>query len=270
MNVRSIMVVGVGLIGGSLLMRVRERAPEIVRLGIDLPEVVDTAVDAGLVAEGGTLAELEGLVERHRPELVALCLPIPRIVDLLQGWGTHPLPGTPLVFDTGSVKGPIMRAAAGCPRFVGGHPMAGRERGGLAAAEASLLAEGPFVICPSEDHQAAHELSTVLQQWGLRAHEIPDAARHDRAVALVSHIPHILAPVLLDQLAAHPDATLAREIAAGSWRDATRVGASDRAAWNLILAHNRESILEAVTGLIRELQTVQKRLDGHQDAFEPD
>ncbi|HVL38895.1 MAG TPA: prephenate dehydrogenase/arogenate dehydrogenase family protein, partial [Fimbriimonadaceae bacterium] len=159
----------------------------------------------------------------------------------------------PVVTDTASVKGTVM-SRIGDDRFVGGHPMAGKESGGLGAAEASLFLGAYWLLCPGGP-SAVETLSSVVRSIGAKP-LIMSAEEHDRHVALLSHLPHLLALHLLDLSGALPFP----EVAAGSWRDLTRVAAADPALWIQILRANAPAVADAAETLGRRLQQDAGRL----------
>jgi prephenate dehydrogenase len=158
----------------------------------------------------------------------------------------------PLVLDVGSVKTAVVAAAedSACPRFIGGHPMAGRERSGLQHACASLFEDRPFVLCPSIGSSRADLLAARRFVRAMGARPLPmSAALHDRCVALVSHVPHLLAVSLMEagrRLERELGSGLPWKLAAGAWRDATRVAMADPHLWAPIFVHNKAAIVQAL------------------------
>lgn len=261
-------IVGCGLIGGAAALAIRRRWRHARVVGVDRSKVLQAAHDAGAIDEGVSPRGLGALITRLEPELIVLAMPVGAIVDTLPtvARGLDPLPTRPrLVVDMGSVKGTIVRAAhdANCAHFVGGHPMAGREMNGFDAATPDLFDGARFVLCGG---RPADRRRAVGFARGLGARPlIMDADVHDRCVALVSHTPHLSAIALMQTaadlgatLSEHRPAGLPFEVAAGSWRDATRVAASDPGIWHDIVEHNRDAILETLGEYIRVLQTLQR------------
>lgn len=235
---------------------------------MDRPSVLEAALEQRVVDD--TLARrgwTRHIAERE-DALVVLALPVDGIERQLSPLARalearHPS-ACPLVLDVGSVKAPIVEAAerVGLPRFVGGHPMAGRARGGVAQADATLFDGRRFVLClpagtASTDRRAAHQLVEGLGAEPL----VLDPAIHDRCVAMVSHAPHVVALAWMDAAArlqsrlpaAARRADLPWRLAAGAWRDATRVAAADPALWQAILTSNRGPIVETLDALITTL-----------------
>jgi prephenate dehydrogenase len=230
---RTVAVLGLGLIGGSLLRRLEGRV-----LGYDHdPDTRDAARAAGFEVRdriSDAVAEAD---------VVVVAVPLPALPDLLTEVGAHARPGT-LLTDVTSVKGPIAALVRGPVRYVGGHPMAGTERSGFAAADPTLFADAAWVLClePETDLAGWLELAGLLT--GIGARVVPTTAeQHDAAVARISHLPHILAATLTD-IAADP---LARALAAGSFRDGTRV-AGTRPELSTAMCQGNAPALDAVLG----------------------
>lgn len=247
MSSRSLGIVGVGLIGGSIGMAAR-RAGWLV-LGVDSAEGLELAIERGAVDRAGSLDEVRGA------DVVVLAAPVSRIPGLL----AELAPTQALVTDVGSAKTAIVRgaAAAGIQSFVGGHPMAGGRLAGVANASADLFRGARYFLTPTGDTlPEAYARVTQLVRDDLGA--VPtaiDPERHDLLVAALSHLPHLLAVALLRVTSAiSPDAL---GFAGPSFRDLTRVGASNPGLWADILAENASAVrrvLESFTEALRRLE----------------
>jgi prephenate dehydrogenase len=240
-----IAIVGTGLIGTSIAMA-------SARVGCD---VSGWDVDRDSL---GTAAELTAL--RAAPsfedavsgaEIVIVCAPVPTIPELAaRALAAAP---TATVTDAGSIKDHVVRevAAKAGPargRFVGGHPMGGSERSGPEHASASVVDGIVWVLTPGEGTEG-HRVE-ALEAWVERIGGRPvrmSAARHDRLVAFVSHLPQVASTALMGLAATEeadePDILL---LAAGGFRDLTRLASSNPALWSQILLSNREAIAEAI------------------------
>jgi prephenate dehydrogenase len=211
----NVAVIGLGLIGGSLLRALAAAGHEVTGFDAD-PATRDGAAGAGFRVAGSAFEAAA------RAEVVVLAVPLPVLPEVLPGLARH----DGLITDVTSVKTPVLDLARRhrLPRFVGGHPMAGKETSGFAAADPALFTGCTWVL--------GLEPETALDDWltlaalctSFGARVVPaTAAEHDRAVAQVSHVPHLLAAALARQLAGNP---LAGALAAGSFRDGTRVAAT--------------------------------------------
>jgi prephenate dehydrogenase len=165
--------------------------------------------------------------------------------------------GRGVVTDVGSVKGPVA-AAVDDPRFVGGHPMAGSEQEGVDGSDANLFEGATWVLTPTvdTDPQAFADVRTVVASLGADVVALPPE-RHDELVAMVSHVPHLAAATLMALAAdgAEEHAAVLR-LAAGGFRDMTRVAAGSPAIWPDICAENRDAIVGSLDRLVEGLSTM--------------
>jgi prephenate dehydrogenase len=257
-----IAVIGLGLIGGSLLRALAASGHRALGYDSD-PATRATARTAAARAPASARWQVMGTVRDAvaGAELVAIAVPLPAVPDVLDELVETGYSG--LVTDVTSVKGPVRdlvaqrlhRRDSRLAGFVGGHPMAGRETSGFAAADAGLFAGCAWVLCLDP----ADESVTTLSDWldvatlvtGLGARVVPaTAAEHDRAVALVSHVPHLLASALAATAAGDP---LALALGAGSFRDGTRVAASPPALTAAMCGGNASAVLPALDAVMAAL-----------------
>jgi prephenate dehydrogenase len=258
----NIAVIGLGLIGGSLLRALAGAGHRVLGYDTD-PATRATARTAAARAPVGARWQIMGTVRDavSGAELVAIAVPLPAVADVLDELVATGYSG--LVTDVTSVKGPVRELVANrlhrrdsrLASFVGGHPMAGRETAGFAAADADLFAGCAWVLCldPSD------EPVTTLSDWldvatlitGLGARVVPATAdEHDKAVALVSHVPHLLASALAATAAEDP---LALALGAGSFRDGTRVAASPPALTAAMCGGNAAAVVPALDAILAAL-----------------
>ncbi|MDI6103135.1 prephenate dehydrogenase/arogenate dehydrogenase family protein [Actinoplanes sp. NEAU-A12] len=241
-------VIGLGLIGGSLLRALAAAGHDVVGFDAD-PATREQARAAGFqVADSVPQAVGDSAVTA-----LAVPLPVlPHVVADLDGYDG-------LVTDVTSVKGPVRDLMKG-RRFVGGHPMAGRETSGFAASEAGLFDGCAWVLC-LEPH------GTDLADWlvlaglftAMGARVVPvTAAEHDTAVARISHVPHLFAAVLAEQLLDNP---LAGSLAAGSFRDGTRVAATRPELTAAMCGGNAGAVRRELHRLIGALEELKKDLE---------
>ena len=231
---RTLGVIGVGLIGGSIGLAARGAGWEVV--GVDEPEVLERAEASGAIGRASTLKEVRGA------DLVVLAAPISRVTALVEELA----PTGALTTDVASAKSAIVRAAdrAGL-RFVGGHPMAGSQLSGVANARADLFRGARYFLTPTDttDPDDYREVSVFVRELGA----IPTAVepeKHDLLMAALSHLPHVMAAALLK--VASDISPEALSFAGPSFRDLTRVGASNPALWSDILAENAPALGEAL------------------------
>jgi prephenate dehydrogenase len=241
-------VIGTGLIGASIGLAAKERLGATVA-GVD-PDP-EPALAAGAIDEAATLEEaLDGA------EAAFVAVPVPALAPTakaaIAAAGPHCL-----VTDVGSVKASVV-AAVGDERFVGGHPLAGAESGGAAAARADMFDGATWYLTPTSATSGIHleRLHRLLGELGARPTVI-DAAVHDRAMAAVSHLPHVFANLLVE-LAMAGDGVPAT---GPSFRDATRVAGANPALWAGIYESNRDALMKAIEHAIAGLYAVRKRLE---------
>jgi prephenate dehydrogenase len=249
-----IAVLGVGLIGGSIGLAARERAGATVA-GYDAdPEVLDAARELGAIDE----AAPDVAAAVAQAEVVFAATPIGALPATIEA----ALAGAPadcVVTDVGSTKRVVAGAAAD-ERFVGGHPLAGVETAGVQHARADLFDGATWYLTPAQDRTAGvlyERLHRLLASFGARPTAI-DAGTHDRLMASVSHLPHVLANALVAQAAALPDAEGSGRLPAvgPSFRDATRGAGANSAIWTDIYLANRDAIVAGIDELLGGLQEV--------------
>ena len=240
---RRLAVVGPGLIGGSIARGVKRRrlAREVVVVTRHAA-AIRSAVDAG-AADAGTTDLAAGVAGA---ELVVLCAPVGALPGLIHAAWPHLAPGAVLT-DAGSVKRSVVDAALACPvrqgvSFVGGHPMAGSERSGLEASDPDLF-EGRLALLTPDARTPPGATATVTALWeGLGSHvRTLSAEAHDRLVAQISHLPHLVAYALVAAVDGE-----AVPLAGRGFADTTRIAASAEALWADIFRQNRGSLLHAL------------------------
>lgn len=254
-------IVGLGLMGGSLALALRaaDACREIMGVDSD-PAVVAAALDKGLIDRA---ADFDWA---HNCDLLVLATPVRTILTQLEALAnaTYYPPRQTVVLDLGSTKTQIVKAMANLPpRFepVGGHPMCGKELGGLAQAETHLYRDRLFVLTPPGYISVralglAYELVAAI---GAHALMLP-AERHDILAALVSHLPYAAAVALMRVVLAQGDPQ-AWQLAASGFRDASRLAASDLTMMTDILTTNRQAVLDALAAYRQELETLSAAIE---------
>ncbi len=266
-------ILGLGLIGGSLARALREsgRGPD------------DTSWSIAAWSPGGTgpsAALADGVIDfaAPRPEaavegadVVVLAGPPPvclaQLDDLAGGWRGALAPDA-VITDVASTKGAIVRrATAHGLRFVGGHPMAGREQSGYAASSAGLFLDRPWVLVPGGDEAAVERVERLVAAAGAQPVRMA-ADAHDEAVAAISHLPLVVAAALVEAVAAgqgdgaRQDWVAASALAASGWRDTTRVARGDVRMGVGIMATNGPAVAARVRDLIAVLEGWLADLEG--------
>ncbi len=248
-----IAVLGVGLIGGSVALAARERLGAEVT-GWD----PDPAAGEAALARGAIDHRADGLEDIAGCELLVVSGPVDTLTEGVRAALTAAAPGA-VVTDVGSTKAAVVEATTDL-RFIGGHPVAGAETSGVAHARADLFAGATWYLTPRPDTDGA--LYERLHRFVAGLGAVPTAIdhhEHDRVMAAVSHLPHVLANVMVAQ--AH--AALGGEAmpaTGGSFRDATRVAGTNPPLWAQIYAQNADALGAQLDQVIATLQEVRGRL----------
>ncbi|MCC2672178.1 MAG: Prephenate dehydrogenase, partial [Armatimonadetes bacterium] len=263
----TVAIVGVGLIGGSLGMALRERGLARRVVGLARREAtLQEALSVGAIDDGS----LEPAAV-HGAELVVLAPPVLTIPPLVEALAPHLSPGA-IVTDVGSTKAALMQCLSELvpahADLVGGHPMAGSERGGVLAARADLFQGAVYVLtrCPRTRPESVARLEALAHALGARP-VVMDAEEHDTAVARISHLPHVVAAALAATSGAGgiPAETL-RLLVAGGFRDTTRIASSPPEMWRDICLTNRDAILTALDHLDLALGAFRTALEAEDGA----
>jgi len=247
-RVKTLAVVGVGLIGGSLALALRRAGMATRIVGFDR--------DRGALEAAASLGAIDTAAESvseavQGADLVVIAVPVRSVGPVLHDVALAMNDET-IVTDVGSTKAEVVKVAREelrerFRRFVPGHPIAGRETSGVESALADLFRGARVVLTPVPE-TAAEALDTVRSCWeavGGRV-AIADAADHDRIFAAVSHLPHILSFALVSEIASRDNAAEILGFAAGGFRDFTRIAASSPQMWRDIAMQNREALLAEI------------------------
>ena len=257
---RRIAVVGVGLIGGSIAAALKRLpdAPSVLGIDVDAAGLAYALV-AGFIDEASLVDEPSALawLSDDGVDLVVLATPARCAVDWLHRLGESGFRG--VVTDVASTKSGVLAAAKDAlpdpSRFVGGHPMAGSERSGVTAARADLFDGAYWLLTPAVDtdpdvYSSMHALVSAI---GARVISV-DAASHDEAVAIVSHVPHVTAAALVGLAAAHSgERGELMRLAAGGFKDTTRIAAGSADLWTGICLDNAAALTDGLEELRERL-----------------
>jgi cyclohexadieny/prephenate dehydrogenase len=260
MQLNVLTIVGVGLIGGSIGLAARQRGLARRVRGVGRQRAgLDRALARGALDE--TFLSLDDAAPGS--DVVVFCSPVDCIAAQILKASAHYSPGT-LLTDAGSTKETIVRAVDGnLPpgiAFVGSHPLAGSEKRGPEHADADLFEGRWTVLTPTKATDPAALDRTIAFWQGLGSlTRVMPPAEHDRALAVTSHLPHLLASALAGILPRE-----LQPLTATGFRDATRVAAGDPALWSAIFSHNRPAVLSALSHLeerLREFRDVIEKGD---------
>ncbi|HEY3968094.1 MAG TPA: prephenate dehydrogenase/arogenate dehydrogenase family protein [Planctomycetaceae bacterium] len=253
----TVAIVGVGLIGGSIALAIKQHAEAhtVIGVGRSASRLAE-ARRRGIIDE----ATIDLAAAARQSDLLIFCTPVDRIVSGVREAALACRPGT-VITDAGSVKGGICRdLAAGLPQgvaFVGSHPLAGSEQQGFEHADGKLFENRMCVVTPlpATPRETVARISEFWHGLGAKTIEMTPEA-HDRALAETSHLPHLTAAALA--------ATLAPEnqiLAATGFRDTTRIAAGDPDLWTAIFLGNREQMLSSLAKYDRHLDQFRQALE---------
>ena len=260
-----IVIFGVGLIGGSVALALKKSgaAPKILGFGRNL-ENMQAAIDLGVIDEAAT----DMPTALADADLVLIATPVAQTPAILAAIIPH-LGLNTVLTDAGSTKSDIAQyvleasALAANPahflsQFVGGHPIAGAEKSGVTAAKADLFLGKNVVLTPQENtsKQAINVVRSLWQSTGANVTEM-SAQAHDQIFAAVSHLPHLLAFALVNNLASRPNAKQLFEFAASGFRDFTRIAGSSAEMWRDISLANKNALLNELAAYQAEIAALQ-------------
>ena len=264
----SIAIVGLGLIGGSIALGVRDRWPSSRVIGVDTQAVAAHALGSGAIDRA-----VDSIAALPDVSLIVLAAPVRQNIDLLQQLvqGKDPVrrvlsdppPRQTVVTDVGGTKRDIVKAARDLPpstTFVGGHPLGGGEHGGFAFARPDLFAGRPWIFTPDGDGSpdVVERLSRFVGGFGARP-SIVSAEEHDRLMAFLSHLPQLTASALMDTVGSAARSEGLR-MAGRGLVDTTRLASSPADVWRDICLTNADAIGDALDCLIQRLTQMRGNL----------
>lgn len=257
---RRIAIIGLGLVGGSWGVALKKRGFAGLRVGCDRPEILERALRQSAIDQG----EENPLLAARDADLIILATPVGEILRLLPALSGIP-PAHALITDVGSTKRSILEVArkdfGHAPLFLGGHPLAGKERSGIENAHPDLFANAVYAVVPNSpddlENPSAKAFCTLVRGLGGRV-LVMNATEHDESAAYLSHLPQLLSTALASL--AGEKGGLSLELAASGFRDVTRLAESPYVLWRDICATNTENIQQALDALIGKLQTLRDHL----------
>jgi prephenate dehydrogenase len=255
----SISIVGLGLIGGSIALAVRERWPAVRIAGVDRKAVLAHALGGGAVDRAADSA-----ADVSDADLIILAAPVRQNLKLLSEVAQR-LPAASLVTDVGSTKRDIVETATAlrcADSFVGGHPIGGAEQGGFGFARPDLFRHRPWIFTPvtATPGAAVDRLFTFARGLGAKPSSM-DAASHDQVMAFLSHLPQLTASALMDVIGSSAGEDGLR-LAGRGLVDTTRLASSPAETWRDVCATNADAVGEALDVLIARLSELRADLRG--------
>nr|WP_324259228.1 prephenate dehydrogenase/arogenate dehydrogenase family protein [Cellvibrio fontiphilus] len=268
--INKFVVVGIGLIGGSLATALRQRGACAEAIGIARkPETCVEAVERGVVDRAYTsLSEVAS--ELRKGDVVFISVPTLSIASVLQEIKEYISPEVTIT-DGASVKGSVSRAAEQVfgkvpPQLVLGHPIAGSERSGVTAANPNLYENHRVILTPASNTDTYH-LGLTTDMWSAVGAEVltMSVEEHDEVLGATSHLPHVIAYSLVDTLAQDIHNPNIFRYAAGGFRDFTRIASSDPVMWHDIMRANKTAILQSMDLFIDNLSRLRASIE-HEDS----
>ena len=272
---KKLVIFGVGLIGGSVALALKKAKTPVSIIGVGRSAAsLQTALDLGVI----DVATSDVSTAVKDADIILIAAPVAQTPSILNAIKPH-LSASTVITDAGSTKGDVLQCAQDIlgnqfNQFVGGHPIAGAEKSGVTAAMADLYINKNVVLTPTPatDTQAIQRVKALWQACGANVSEMT-AEIHDGIFAAVSHLPHLLAFALVDDIASRPNAEQLFGFAASGFRDFTRIAGSHPEMWRDISLANRSALLNELDAYQQELSRLQQLLEaedgeGLEDLFE--
>ena len=260
---KKITIIGVGLIGGSFALALKEKNPNFKIVGIDKQEIIEKAIARSAIDEGTVNLE-EGIKEA---DMVIIATPVKTIIDLLSKIDPFLKKGC-LVTDTGSTKAKIVETAnqvlSPDVHFIGGHPMAGSEKYGIDSANSHLFQEKTYILTPDKKSNLINmkKIFSLIKMINANI-LILDPLEHDKIVSAVSHLPQIIAVSLINaigELALQGNNNNYFKAVGEGFKDMTRIASSPYKTWEDICENNQENIVKMIQEFRNYLGVIEDKL----------
>lgn len=247
----NVLIIGLGLIGGSIALALKKEHPQATLIGYDLNEQQAKLAKSLKVVDDYCDIYEEAALDA---DFILISVPVMQASKVLERLSCLDFRKQVLISDVGSTKGKIVEHGAALfaqknVTFIGGHPMAGSHKSGVIAAKAHLFENAFYVLTPTDLEKDAEQVET-LKSWlkGTKANFVTmSAGEHDLVAGVVSHFPHIVAAGLVHQAEdLQQKSPFVSRLAAGGFRDITRIASSNPAMWKDILIHNKETLLQLI------------------------
>ncbi|WP_070121132.1 prephenate dehydrogenase [Bacillus marinisedimentorum] len=258
---KKVLIIGLGLIGGSIALAIKKAHPDADICGYDVNEE-----QLRLAAAGHVIDRYEMSLDRAAPDsdLIVISVPVLQTEEIIDRLAGLPLKKDALITDVGSTKQRIMEQAAifedKAVFFVGGHPMAGSHKSGVSAARAHLFENAYYILTAAagENEYVYDRMEEWLKGTGAKFLRL-NPEEHDYVAGAISHFPHIVAAGLVHQIEKlNGRNALVARLAAGGFRDITRIASSSPVMWRDILVHNRDALLSMFEDWKREMTAIEK------------
>lgn len=258
---KSVTIIGLGLIGGSMAKAFKKYLNPLSLYALTLNEEdITQAFDEGIITKGFTDIEHK---EIYNSDIIVLCTPVKIAIDYIQKL-TSKVKKTCIITDVCSTKGEIMDFVNNLenpPLYIGGHPMAGRENSGYMASSSELLLNATYILTKSKttDENTFSIVFNLIEGIGCKCVEL-NAKEQDEATAIISHLPHIIAFTLVDLVREKNNPRL-KQLAAGGFKDISRVASSDADMWENIFTTNKEALNNILIEYINKLESFKNMIN---------
>lgn len=255
---KKVLLIGVGLIGGSIALAIKKEHSGMMIIGHDKNEE-----NCRLAQKMNIIDAIAENWEESAPscDFIILACPVETVEEKIAQLEKLTLKNDVIITDVGSTKATIMKKAAclqGSATFIGGHPMAGSHKSGPGSARAHLFENAYYVLTPDKDGKGLNELKELLMGTGANFVEM-EPEEHDLVTGIVSHLPHVIATSLVRQVETHAkDNEWVKWLAAGGFRDITRIASSSPEMWRDVVKHNQASILTLLNEWMEEMHHVKE------------
>jgi prephenate dehydrogenase len=261
---KRVLVIGLGLIGGSIALAIKRQKQDVEIVGYDIKaEEVNMALALHVIDDKAD----DLLTEAIKADYIFLSTPVLQTEEIINQLSAIELKAGVIITDVGSTKQQIVEKSASVNNrnvhFIGGHPMAGSHKSGVSAAKAHLFENAFYILTPHAHtpREKIDELKSLL--IGTKANFLEMTAQeHDEIASVISHFPHIIAASLVHNAASYNESRHdVSRLAAGGFRDITRIASSNPAMWRDILIHNRQALLQLFEKWMVEMNLVKEMID---------
>ncbi|MBE0539462.1 MAG: prephenate dehydrogenase/arogenate dehydrogenase family protein [Ignavibacterium sp.] len=258
MIIKKISILGLGLIGGSFAKAIKHARSDILISAFDIPETLNKALNEKVIDEA-----LSAFDDSLNSDLIILALPIEQSLKVFKELSPG-LKSNQIISDLCSVKGVFAdewKSISSSGKYIGAHPMTGKEKSGYENSDLLLFENSVFIICSeNQDDQTLKPYIDLIKQIGARI-ALLNAHLHDRITAHVSHLPQLLSVLLMNQTDIKEDNISLLDFAAGGFRDMTRIASSDFKIWESILRFNKSEILNCLNLFQNQISSIIKLID---------
>ena len=257
MEIKNISIIGLGLIGGSIAKAIKKSSYNFVVSAFDKPEVLSKAFNENIIN-----SKLNSIEESLNSDLIFLCLPVAKSLEVFDNIAPKLRENT-ILTDVCSVKNVFKEKWDKIKSngiYIGGHPMTGKEKGGFDNSDSLLFENSVYILTENEnDNPLFADLQKIITSFGSNILHIP-AKQHDVISASISHLPQLVSVALVNAASLKTDSYNFLDLAAGGFRDMTRIASSDFRIWKSIISNNKNNILTALDKFSYDLSLLSNQI----------